>query len=266
MIQNPLNTESSWLARVRRAVELQPQGVSDEVWRLYVPTLNFQSELAKKGSPPYQPDLDFRCQIDFELLANALNSLLSIALEHGPRLLRERAQHLQSFTREELVQNFRSYVKEDGSQEYETDAFFFRACLQPIAENLQVQVPADQNQIRSRCPVCGSVPQLAFLRAVGEGSAAWLQCSFCLREWEFRRLVCISCGEEEKEKLPRFSSQEPKAIHVFACDSCKHYLKAVDTTIDGRAVPLVDEVASALLDCWATERNYIKMVRNLMGF
>ena len=37
-------------------------------------------------------------------------------------------------------------------------------------------------------------------------------------------------------------------------------------TVDGRAVPLVDEVAAVALDLWATEHGYKKIEPNLMGF
>jgi hypothetical protein len=39
----------------------------------------------------------------------------------------------------------------------------------------------------------------------------------------------------------------------------------VDLTIEGRAIPLVDEVALAVLDVWAAEHGYTKIARNLMG-
>jgi formate dehydrogenase maturation protein FdhE len=37
-------------------------------------------------------------------------------------------------------------------------------------------------------------------------------------------------------------------------------------TVDGLAVPLVDEVATAALDVWAMERGFNKISPNLMGF
>jgi formate dehydrogenase maturation protein FdhE len=55
-------------------------------------------------------------------------------------------------------------------------------------------------------------------------------------------------------------------VRVEACDSCNHYLKGVDMTVDGLAVPLVDEVATAPLDLWAGECGYTKISPNLMGF
>jgi len=107
---------------------------------------------------------------------------------------------------------------------------------------------------------------MSVLRPESEGASRWLLCSFCLREWRYRRLACPSCGEEDKEKLPRYSAQECAYVHVEACDSCRHYLKAVDMTIDGHAVPLVDEAALVVLDVWASNRGYTKTIPNLLGF
>jgi FdhE protein len=104
------------------------------------------------------------------------------------------------------------------------------------------------------------------LRPEGDAAGRWLSCSFCLREWAFRRLICPWCQEEDKEKLSRFSSEEWPSVHVEACDTCRRYLKAIDMTVDGLAVPLVDEAAFSVLDVWATDRHYTKIVPNLMGF
>jgi formate dehydrogenase maturation protein FdhE len=39
----------------------------------------------------------------------------------------------------------------------------------------------------------------------------------------------------------------------------------VDLTKNGRAEPLVDELASAPLDLWAREHGYAKLQSNLLG-
>ena len=54
-------------------------------------------------------------------------------------------------------------------------------------------------------------------------------------------------------------------IRIEACDSCGHYLKGIDLTRLGLAVPLVDEVAAAPLDLWAREQGYTKVELNLVG-
>ena len=76
-------------------------------------------------------------------------------------------------------------------------------------------------------------------------------------------MLCPNCGEENHEKLPVYTTKEFPHIRVEACDSCRHYLKAIDLTVDGLAVPEVDEIASVALDLWAAENGYTKLVPNL---
>jgi formate dehydrogenase maturation protein FdhE len=51
-----------------------------------------------------------------------------------------------------------------------------------------------------------------------------------LTEWLYRRVVCPSCGEENKDKLPIYIAAELDYMRVDACDSCQTYLKSVDLT------------------------------------
>ena len=54
-------------------------------------------------------------------------------------------------------------------------------------------------------------------------------------------------------------------VQYMACDTCKYYLKTVDLTRQGNAVPLVDEVAGGPLDLWARDHGYQKIELNLVG-
>ena len=103
------------------------------------------------------------------------------------------------------------------------------------------------------------------MRPQGDGAKRSLLCSFCLLEWNFRRIVCPACGEEDPYTLPRYSAAEFPHVRVEACDSCKTYLKSVDLTVNGLAVPIVDEIAAAPLDLWAGEHGYSKIELNLVG-
>jgi FdhE protein len=87
-----------------------------------------------------------------------------------------------------------------------------------------------------------------------------------LREWLFRRVICPSCGEENRDKLPRYMSDECRYVRIEGCDTCKMYLKSVDMSVEGLAEPLVDEAAFAALDVWANDHGYRKIRPNLMGF
>lgn len=115
------------------------------------------------------------------------------------------------------------------------------------------------------CPLCGEKPVAAVLRPEGDGGKRFLLCSHCFTEWEFRRLLCPNCGEESHEKLPVFKVEEYPHIRIEACDTCKVYLKAIDMTRDGLAVPEVDELASVAVDLWAKDKGYSKLQPNLLG-
>jgi formate dehydrogenase accessory protein FdhE len=126
-----------------------------------------------------------------------------------------------------------------------------------------VREPIAPGFTRNTCPCCGGLPVAAVLRPEGEGGKRYLLCSLCLTEWEFRRMLCPHCGEEKHDKLPIYTAGEFPHIRVEACDSCRHYLKAIDLTVDGRAVPEVDEMAAVVLDLWAAEQGYTKIALNL---
>jgi FdhE protein len=112
------------------------------------------------------------------------------------------------------------------------------------------------------------MPQVSFLQiteANSESGNRQLICATCLTNWSFRRVVCAYCGEERPFKLGYFHTKEYDHVRVEACDACRHYIKGVDLTRFGLAVPLVDEVASAALDVWAQEHGYTKIELNLVG-
>ena len=115
------------------------------------------------------------------------------------------------------------------------------------------------------CPFCSRKPLLAVLRPQGDGGRRSLVCGFCLTEWEFRRIVCPGCGQEDHAKLPVYTAESFPYIRVECCDTCQTYIKSIDMTKNGLAEPLVDELASVPLSLWAEERGYSKLYPNLLG-
>jgi FdhE protein len=152
--------------------------------------------------------------------------------------------------------------------------FLPRIVLQPYAEALagislpvrierRLQAPPE----RAACPFCGGAPQLAVLRtdADASGGGRALVCATCSTTWPVGRIRCAHCGEEDEGRLGYFHTADLDHVRVDACDTCRRYLKTVDLTRLGLAVPLVDEVASGALDIWAQERGYTKVTPNLIG-
>jgi len=122
--------------------------------------------------------------------------------------------------------------------------------------------------IERRCPFCGGMPQVSFLKikeATSESGNRDLVCATCTINWSFGRVACAYCGEECPTKLGYFHTPEYDHIRIEACDTCKRYIKGVDLTRLGFAIPLVDEVAAAALDVWSQEHGYTKIELNLGG-
>jgi formate dehydrogenase maturation protein FdhE len=202
------------------------------------------------------------------LASGMLHEDLPVLLEYWPSFL----QAVISVAPPALVEQ--ADASEELLLEYwnnRSDKLFFpKAFLQPYAQ-WSVQsgaLPKQASTAENRCPFCFGKPQLSFLRITEPGSESGnrnLLCATCLSSWEFRRVVCASCLEERPFKLEYFKSDEYDHVRIEACESCKQYVKGIDLTRLGLAVPLIDEVASAALDLWAMEKGYAKIELNLVG-
>jgi FdhE protein len=138
--------------------------------------------------------------------------------------------------------------------------------LQPYAEYLADHTEwTAPNGTPRVCPLCGSKPQVGTLRPEGDGGKRSLICSLCGTEWPYGRIVCPACGEEDVHKLAVYSAKEFSHVRVEACEACHSYIKTVDLTKDGHAVPVVDELATIPLNLWATEIGYLKLQNNFLG-
>jgi FdhE protein len=184
--------------------------------------------------------------------------------EHAPQQLAEFASALRAApktTQNELLNNFWTATATCVGPE----EFAARAFLQPYAEFLRARSEMRwDGHTHSVCPFCGRKPGVGVLRQQGDGGSRSLVCSLCLAEWQFRRILCPGCGEENHAKLPVYTAAEIEHVRVECCDTCKSYLKTVDLTKNGLAEPVVDEIAAVPLDLWAEEHGYSKLQLNVM--
>ena len=156
-------------------------------------------------------------------------------------------------------------VESGRSDEDGPTAFIVEALLQPFVERAvqAVRLQADTTYSR-RCPICASAPVVAALREEGQGARRTLVCALCLNEWNYLRVQCPSCEENRFDALPVYTADAPANVRIDACDSCRTYIKTVDLTRDGLAVPMVDDLANLALDLWARERGYRRLYPNLL--
>jgi FdhE protein len=210
---------------------------------------------------------------DLPVLSKYFETFLDCVAGNGSTLLRSQAQEMTRWEQEKQQALLNTYWL---NAEIPGGNFFSKAFLQPYAAFLvhHRTTIKDRNSTTRGCPSCGAPPQLAFLQtppstlgggAGSEGASRYLLCSLCFTEWQINRILCPNCGESKPDKLPYYQSEQLPIVRVEACDSCKHYLKGIDRTKDGRAVPLVDELATPALDVWAYENGYEKIELNLAG-
>lgn len=266
--------------RIARAEELGSEyAFAAEILRFYISIAGFQEKLAKEIA---RNGIDAISNVSSrELFARPLEPgitsqfkpFLSVVEENGPEPLRESAREWRERGGDSHFQLLASFWNaETGAWNSETGAlpsgphdFLARAFLQPYAEYCRSRSSVNASGPAPYiCPFCRRKPGLGALRPLGDGGQRSLVCSFCLAEWEFRRIVCPGCGEENHAKLPVYTAEELKHVRVEACDSCRTYIKTVDLTKSGRAEPVVDEMASIPLDLWADKQGYTKLQPNLM--
>ena len=271
MSTSPSQGRKIWTRRIDRAAELAGRNPhARQVLSFYSRILEFQNrvyEATQVRDIPASGDRSGLCgSLDLDESVRHFAELAAVVQKSGPTKLAEEASRLLGSSSAQLRHLLEQWIAksdlpDDGS------SFFARVLFQPQAERLAQAADAPGHQIvGNKCPYCQSNPQLAVIRPEGDGGKRLLQCSFCQTEWEFRRILCPSCGEEHNDNLPRYSAESIAAVRVEACDVCKQYLKSVDLTVDGLAVPVVDEIATAPLDLWAVEHGYRKIQLNLMGF
>ncbi len=244
-------TASRWDLRIERARQLaNTHAAAAEI-------LHFYAEIAGLQ------------KLIFETLPQAAPQGMEVLLPHFPALIRlvERAgpaplAHMAA----ELAQNRAQWPALLADQHAEEPrAFFARALLQPYFEYQAGRSGIATNAVQPDCPFCGESPLAAVLRGEGEGGKRSLICSLCATEWGFRRLLCPNCGEESERKLPVYVAEEFPHVRIEACETCRSYIKSVDLTRNGLAVPVVDELASIALNLWAEEHGFAKLQQNLLG-
>jgi len=263
-------------ARIRRAEILSsPRSAAAEFLEFYKHVASFQKLLRASIAQAHQVNPnsvfsnDRRGELDFTVLLPHFRGYLSVIENQAPPALGESARQFALLPTDSWIWGLEAYWQCAGVYDQQVGAFaqfLPRAFLQPYAEFRAALAPrAPQVTTPRRCPLCGSRPLLGVLRPEGDGGKRFLLCSFCSQEWEFRRILCPTCGEEAEDKLPVYIAEDSPHFRVEACDTCKFYLRTIDLTKDGNAIPLVDDLAAIPHTLWASERGYSRMQPNLLG-
>jgi FdhE protein len=146
--------------------------------------------------------------------------------------------------------------------------YISRALLQPYAEVLRARkVDPDRVHSRGHCPFCGGAAWISSRKSSSDadGGSRYLGCSLCGLEWNFNRISCPACGEEDPYKLPVFQSDAHNAVRLETCETCRRYVKSIDLTLDARPIPAVDDLVSLSMDLWAEEEGYTRIEPGMAG-
>jgi FdhE protein len=256
----------SWERRIDRAALLAERGAAIRPLMLaYTHVLGLQRD-CHATLPSSADRLSGRLERDLAALRRSVPPMLAAIADAGPPPLVDEARRLLASRDADIDALLMAAWRTAAGQD-----FFAKMILQPYAQYLTEadMRPADRGLPAgdSACPFCGGVPQLSILHSSGNGDGGGRQllCATCLTRWPFRRIRCAFCGEEDERRLGYFHSEIFEHLRVDGCDTCRRYLKTVDLTRLGLAVPIVDEVAGASLDLWAVGQGYQKIELNLMG-
>jgi formate dehydrogenase accessory protein FdhE len=267
---------SEYDARIRRADKLiADKSSASELLSFYKRIASFQksflAQIADRGAQ--QSELQqfgsLRDSLDLTLLLPHFRNFLSLVEQNAPNALAGAAREIAAMPSDSWVTLLTSYWEVGGRFDQQIGAFaqfFPRAFLQPYAAYVAGQTAVPPVLATPRvCPLCGGRALFGVLRLEGDGGKRCLVCSFCGYDWEFRRILCPTCGEEEEKKLPVYVAEQFPHIRVEACETCKFFVRTIDLTKDGHAVPVVDDLAAISLTLWAHEHGYSRLQPNLLG-
>jgi formate dehydrogenase maturation protein FdhE len=275
-------------SQLRRAETLSStHTASQEILAFYSKILSFQKSLLAQllSSPNSQtqrasrPFAQLRESLDLTRLLPHFRPFLALIKDQAPAPLAAAAHELSILPTDDSIYLLTTYWQTGALPDRphtDTDPgvfpshsftqFFPRAFLHPYAVLLASQsVIPPITPTPNICPLCGSLPLVGILRPEGDGAKRSLLCSFCFTEWNYRRILCPACGETDEPKLPVFIAEQFPHIRTEACDTCRTYLRTIDLSKNGHAIPTVDDLAALPLSLWAHEHNYTRLHPNLLS-
>lgn len=271
--------KSAWDARIKRATELSSvYPFAAEGLRFYAQVAMLQQKLyfEFQQAPTHFLNSDssgFGALNHQTLLPGFAKFLVNIR-RIAPAVLADAADSLaqrNSSSWSRLLENFWFSPTAIADRKQTIEGTPAERCLawlflQPGAEYLSTRQSGPASEESSTtCPRCGSKPIVGVLRPEGDGARKSLICMLCAHEWPFRRIYCPSCSEEREPHLAFYFAPEIPHVRIDVCETCHTYMKSVDLTKTGLAIPIVDDLAALPLDLWAREKGYRKLQMNIVG-
>lgn len=166
---------------------------------------------------------------------------------------------------DEMIRNsfsFNAGSIEEVTLDIDDDAFdlvelFLEESLRPALEDFAEEygdIIRNSGWNEGYCPICGKEPKIGEIK--GE-EGRFLFCNQCGFEWNYSRVKCPFCGNEEQQTLAYFTVEGDERYRVDVCNICKRYVKMVDfSDSDEKANLDVEDIATLHLDMLAAEEGY----------
>jgi FdhE protein len=195
-------------------------------------------------------------------------ALLEIAEKRSPGETREMARKIRE---EEIDFNDLIYesfnplpveedaaADEEGENSYDLIELFIEESLRPALEKVAHaygDVVRKSQWSEGYCPICGREPKIGEVR--DDEGTRYLYCNQCGFEWDYRRIKCPFCGNEEQQTLAYFTIEEDSRYRVDVCNECKRYIKIVDFRDTKEKADMdVEDIATLHLDMLANDEGY----------
>jgi len=106
------------------------------------------------------------------------------------------------------------------------------------------------------CPICGKEPKIGEIRKDEDGKR-YLFCHQCGFKWNFNRIKCPFCGNEEQHSLAYFEVEGEERYRVDVCNKCRRYIKTVELPKSSEEPDLdIEDIATLHLDMIAYDEGY----------
>lgn len=193
-------------------------------------------------------------------------SLLKIAEKRTPEETKEIIEKIEDETidyAEMICDSFSTQSQEEISDEDEENVFdllgflieeSLRPALEVISEKYG-KIIDESDWAEGYCPICSREPKIGELK--DEEGRRYLFCSQCGLEWNYKRIKCPFCGNEDQQALAYFTIEDEEKYRVDVCNKCKRYIKTVDLRNTKEEVNLdIEDIATLHLDILANDEGY----------
>ena len=112
---------------------------------------------------------------------------------------------------------------------------------------------------KGNCFVCGATALFAELQ--DNDQVKHLRCGACGADWQFRRLQCVACcNEDHGSQHYHYAEKERDRMRIEVCEKCRSYIKVLSAfTPTPPELLAVEDLASIHLDYIAQEQGYTRV-------